>query len=137
MVAPKTVLEPGATPEIRIKRLNADKSRKDVGSATVYHLYFELTAHPPVEWVTLFGQEWEKLQMGRSVEVDAAFLVVHGELREVHETLLSALKQAAAKANAAYGQYAISEASALERREDVWKQERKDVDTLAASLRFD
>jgi len=126
-----------AAPDIRITRLNTDKTQKDPGSAAVYHFYFELTSHPPSEWSSLFNREWEILHLPRVARIDGGFLVVHGEIREVAPTLLPALKQAAAKTNAAYREHVANEALALERRENVWRDERKDIDALAASLKYD
>ena len=43
--------------EIRIERLNIDKTRKDNGSDTVYHVYFKLSEHPLPEWTVIFGRK--------------------------------------------------------------------------------
>jgi hypothetical protein len=127
----------GSAPEIRIERMNNEKTRKDVGSETVYHVYFELSGYPPPEWREIFGGEWKKLNTTQEAAIDGGFLVIHCPLVEVSTTQLPALKKAIAAANEAYKQYAEKEASALEHREDAWKKERKDVDTMATSLRFD
>jgi hypothetical protein len=133
----KEVLSPKMEAPIRIKRLNTDKTRKDVGSDTVYHIYFELSAYPPPEWVAIFGREWDARKTSRKAEVDGGFLVLHCEIREVPARLFPALQQAVATTNAAFGQFEVKEASAQEQREDVWKQERKDVEAMAASLRIE
>lgn len=127
----------GSAPEIRIERLNTDKTRKDIASDNVYHVYFELSGHPPPEWTIIFGREWKALSLTHEAGIDGAFLVLHCQLHEVATTQLPALKKAVAAANEAYKRYAQKEATALGHREDVWKQERKDVDALATSLRFD
>lgn len=126
-----------SAPEIRIERLNTDKTRKDIGSETVYQVYFELSGPPPSEWRSIFGREWKGLNLAQEASIDGTFLVLHCQLKEVEPTLLPALRKAVAATSDAYKLYAQSEATALEHREDVWKQERKDVDDLAASLRFD
>jgi len=127
----------GSAPEIRIERLNTEKTRKDVGSETVYHVYFELSGHPPPEWRDIFEGEWKGLNPANEAGIDGAFLVVHCPLLEVATSQLPALKKAVTATNEAYKQYAQKEATALEHREDVWKQERKDVEAVATSLRFD
>jgi len=127
-------MEPG--PEIRIERLNTEKTRKDIGSDTVYHVYFELSGHPPPEWRNIFGREWKGLNPTQEASIDGAFLILHCQLHEVAGTQLPALKKAVIATNEAYKQYAQKEATALEHREDAWKQERKDVDAMAASLQF-
>ncbi len=126
-----------STPEIRIERLNAEKTRKDIGSDTVYHVYFELSGHPPPEWRSIFGREWKGLNLTQEASIDGAFLILHCQLLEVATTQLPALKKAITATNAAYKQYAQKEATALEHREEAWKQERKDVEAMGASLRFD
>ena len=126
-----------SAPEIRIERLNTDKTRKDSGSDTVYHVYFELSGHPSPEWRDIFGREWKRLSLTHEVGIDGGFLVLHCQLHEVATTQLPALKKAVAATNEAYKHFAQKEASALEHREDVWKQERKDVDAMAATLRFE
>ncbi len=123
--------------EIRIQGLNTDKTRKDSGSDTVYHVYFELSAPPPPEWRNIFSLEWERLNLTQKAGIDGAFLVLHCRLPEVATTRLPALKKAVAAANEAYRLYAQEKETALAHREDVWRLERKDVDDLAKSLRFE
>src|SRR5512140_1795793 len=121
-------------PEIRIERVNADKTRKDIGSETVYHVYFELSGHPPTEWTSIFVREWKKQQMKHEAGVDGAFLVVHCELGDVAATEFPALKKIVAETNEEYQRYAQKEQEELERREDSWKQERNAVDAMAGAL---
>jgi len=123
--------------EIRILRLNTDKTRKDTGSDTVYHVYFELSGQPPPDWRNIFGQEWEKLNVKDKATIDGSFLVLHSSLPEVADTQLPALKKAVATTNDAYNQYAQKEATALEHREDIRRLERDDVEALGRSLRFE
>ncbi|MBP1648267.1 MAG: hypothetical protein H6Q30_1712 [Bacteroidetes bacterium] len=122
---------------IHIVRMNTDKTRKDTGSDTVYHVYFELSTDPPSEWKTFFGQEWTKLNVKGVAEIDQAFLVLHCQLNEVPASLLQALKMAVAATNAAYAQNVEKVAVDHKHRQDVWKQERTDVDKMASLLRFD
>jgi hypothetical protein len=128
---------PESDPQIRIERLNSDKTRKDIGSDTVYHVYFELSGHPPPEWRSIFGREWKSLNLTREAEIDGAFLVLHCVLDEVATSLLPALKKSVAATNEAYKRYAQNELAALEHRQDLWKEERDAVDAMASSLRFD
>lgn len=123
--------------DIRIKALNVDKSRKDTGSSTVYHLYFELTHHPMMEWNCQFGLAWKRVCPTYKVEIDRGFLVLHCELGEVAEKLLPLLKLAVAEANAAYRKYVLQAASERLERERIWIDERSGVGALAAALHFD
>jgi hypothetical protein len=126
-----------STSEIRIKRVNTEKTRKDVGSDTVYHVYFELSGHPPPEWCDIFGREWKALNLTGDAAIDGGFLLVHCQLEEVASTQLPALKKTVAQTNEAYREYAQKEATALENREDAWKLERQSVEAMAAALRFE
>lgn len=122
---------------IRIVRMNTDKTRKDSGSDTVYHVYFELSADPPSEWKSFFGQEWTKLNLKEVAVIDQAFLVLHCQLSEVPTSLLEALKKAVAATNAAYAQNVGKVEAEHKHQQDVWKQERSDVEDMAGSLRFE
>ncbi|HTY37158.1 MAG TPA: hypothetical protein VMH23_08595 [Bacteroidota bacterium] len=123
--------------EIEIVRLNSDKTRKDDDSDAMYHVYFELSGFPPNKWRTIFEGQWQALNVARKAMVDGTFLVIHCPLAEVASTHFPALKKVVAATNEAYRNYVQKAAAELERREDVWIQERKDVDAMAAQLRFD
>ncbi|MGA9118168.1 MAG: hypothetical protein WB699_02280 [Bacteroidota bacterium] len=123
--------------EIRIERLNTDKTRKDIDSDTVYHVYFEISGYPPPEWRSIFGQQWKGLNLSQEASIDGISIVVHCQLHEIAATILPALKKVVAATNEAYKHYAQTEATALEHREDAWKEERKEVDAIAAQLRFE
>lgn len=126
-----------ADPDIWIERVITEKTRKDFGSETVYHVYFKLSGHPPPGWRNMFGEEWKRLNLSQRTSIDGPFLVLHCQLPEVAGTLLPALKKAVAATGEAYKRYAQKEAIALDRRKEAWNQERKDVETMASSLRFD
>ena len=123
--------------EIRLERVNTDKTRLDIGSVTAYHVYFELSGHPPPEWRIIFERERKAMSPTYEADLDGSFLVLHCQLHEVATTALPALKRVVAVTNEAYKRYVQNEASALQQRQDVWKQERKDVDAMSNSLQFD
>ena len=127
--------------DIRIVGLNTDKTRKMIGSETVYQVYFELSGSPPQGWRTIFEDEWKKLNAGQALSlqdtsVERAFLMMHCPINEV-ASQLPVLKKAVAAANIAYRSYVLRQASDLKAREDVWKDERKNVEDIAKSLQFD
>ena len=128
-------------PDIRIVGLNRDKTRKTNESDTVYQVYFELSAIPPLAWRDIFEQEWKALNMTQphlweEASIDRAFLVMHCPLQEIAATHFPVLKKAVAQTNKTYRQYAQEQATEHEHRVDVWKQERKAVDDMAESLNF-
>ena len=128
---------PNSSPEIRIVGLDTDKTRRTLGSYTVYQVYFELSGAPPPQWRDIFGREWKDLNPAQEAGIDGRFLAMHCPLQEIASTHLPALKKAVAAANVAYKQYAREQVTKEERQADVWKQERKVVEDMAKSLRFD
>lgn len=124
-------------PEIRIVGLNTDKTRRTLGSTTVYQVYLELSGTPPLAWGDIFGREWKDLNPTQEAGIDGRFLVLHCPLDEVAATHLPALKKAVTATNLAYKQYVREEAAEEKRRADVWKDERKTVEEMAKSLRFE
>jgi hypothetical protein len=127
--------------DIRIVGLNTDKTRKMIGSEKVYQVYFELSVVPPLAWRTAFEQEWKALNVGQPLSlqetsIDRAFLVMHCPLQEVAKHV-PVLKKAVAATNIAYKQYALTQATEQKKLDDVWKDERRIVEDVAKSLRFE
>lgn len=122
---------------IQIVGLNTDKTRRTLGSYTVYQVYFELSGTPPSAWRDIFGREWKDLNPKQEAGIDGKFLVMHCPLQEVATTHLPALKKAVEATNVAYKQYAREQATEEERKADVWKEERKTVEDMAKTLRFE
>jgi hypothetical protein len=128
---------PESGPDIRIVGLNADKTQRTLGSYSVYQVYFELSGNPPLLWRDIFGREWKNLNPTQEAGIDGRFLIMHCPLQEVATTHLPALKKAVTATNVAYKQYAREQVTEEERRADVWKEERKAVEDMAKSLRFE
>lgn len=128
---------PSSIPEIRIVGLNTDKTRRTLGSTTVYQVYFELSGTPPSQWREIFGRKWKELNLTQEAGLDGRFLVMHCPLQEVATTHLPALKKAVEATNIAYRQYTKDQVAEEERKADVWKQERKTVENMAKSLTFE
>jgi hypothetical protein len=126
-----------ATSEIRIVGLNTDKTRRTLGSYTVYQVYFELSGSPPLAWRDIFGREWKNLNQTQEAGIDGRFLIMHCPLQEVATTHLPALKKAVEATNVAYKQYAREQVAEEERKAEVWKEERKTVEDMARTLKFE
>lgn len=127
--------------DIRIVGLNTDKTRKMIGSETVYQVYFELSASPSLGWRNAFEQEWKALNVGQPLSlqettIDRAFLVMHCPIQEVAKHV-TVLKKAVATTNITYKQHTLKHATEQRVREDVWKDERQIVEDVAKSLHFD
>jgi hypothetical protein len=125
-----------STSEIRMVRLNTDKTRRTLGSSTVYQVYIELSGDPPREWRDIFGREWKNLNPTQEAGIDGRFLVMHCPLQEIATTHLPVLKKAIDATNVAYKQYAREQVTEEEHQANVWKEERKTVEDMAKSLQF-
>jgi len=131
----ETSIEPAL--EIRIISLNTDKTRKTLGSKTVYQVYFELSEIPPVAWREIFGREWKALNPTQEAGLDRRSLVMHCPLQEIATKQLPALKKAVQATNVAYKQFAQEQVTEEERKADVLKEERRTVEEMAKLLKFD
>jgi hypothetical protein len=126
---------------IRIVRLNADKTRHVGRAEGGYDIYFELSPAPPAVWRSIFDAEWKGLnpddpQQWERVTVDNKFLILQAALSDVREKYLPLLEKAVANTNASFIAYTQKAAEAQTGREDVWKEEREEVDRFAGTLRF-
>ena len=126
-----------STPDIRIVGLNTDKTRRTLGSYTVYQVHFELSGAPPSAWRDIFGREWKDLNPTQEAGIDERFLVMHCPLQEIGATHLPALKKAVRATNVAYKQFAREQVTKEERQADGWEQERKAVEDMAKLLQFE
>lgn len=126
-----------SVPEIRIVRLNTDKTRRTLGSNTVYQVYFELSGAPPLAWRDIFGRKWKDVNPKQEAGMAGKFLVMHCPLQEVAATHLPALKKAVQATNVAYKQYAREQVTKEKRKADAWKEERKTVEDMAGTLTFE
>lgn len=141
METKKNYPEVESATDFRIVGLNTDKTRRMIGSETVYQVYFELSGIPSQGWRRIFEEEWKALNVGQPLSlqeasVERAFLMMQSPLQEIANHL-PVLKKAVAAANITYKQYVIKRASEEKAREDVWTDERKTVEDVAKSLQFD
>lgn len=127
--------------DIRIVCLNREKTRLASGSDTIYNVHFALSGIPPIVWRNVFEGEWKVLTLAQphlwqATGIERGFLVIHCPLQEI-AAHLPVLKKAIVATNKAYEQCVREQATEQKHREDVWKQERKAVDDLAETLKFD
>lgn len=62
---------------------------------------------------------------------------MHAPLQEIGTKHLPALQKVVSATNVAYRQYALEQIEEDARQADVWKEERKAVEDIAKSLRFE
>ena len=123
-------------PDIRIERMNTDKTRKVIGSDVEYQVFLDLSGTPAPVWRTIFFHAWKESGSPHRIELDGPFLIVHCPLREMTPVELATLERVVATANEVYHRFALSAVTEVTRREQAWKQERKAVDAVASTLRF-
>jgi hypothetical protein len=128
--------------EIRIVGINTDKTRRAIDSDTNYHVYFTLSQNPTQAWRGIFTGEWKALDITQTrpwpeAVIDGGFLFINCNLQEVQTPYLPLLKKAVAATNKAYQRHVRAEATEQMRREEVWKQERKNVSEMAELLHFE
>jgi hypothetical protein len=121
--------------EIRIVGINTDKTRRTLGSLSVYEVYLELSEIPPLMWRDIFGRKWKDLNSTLEAGLDGNFLTILCPLPEIAVTL-PVLKKAFEETNVAYKLYAQEQATEEEHKIDLWKEERKTVEDAAKLLRF-
>ena len=131
-----------STDAIRIVGINTDKTRRTVGSETSYHVYFKLSQAPTQVWRVIFLDQWKAMNPAPKMTrpeavIDGSFLFIDCPLKEVDATYLPVLKKAVAATNVSYKLHLQREATAQASREDVWKDERKSVEEMAAALHFE
>lgn len=125
-----------STKDIRIVGFNTDKTRRVDGSYTGYHVYLELSGTPPQAWREICGREWNDLNQSLGVEIDGRFLVIQCPLLEI-PLHLPFLMKAVDATNEPYNRYVREQAMEEEHQGDVWKEERKAVEDIAETMRFD
>jgi hypothetical protein len=121
---------------LRILRLNTDKTRKTFGSDTIYEVYFEMSGTPSLGWRDIFKREWKTANSTQDASIDRGFIIMHCTLQEI-ATHLPFIKAAVDATNKKYRQYVQEQVIEQEHRDGVWKQERKNVDDVAKLLHFD
>lgn len=132
-----TQLPGGSEPagsDIRIERLNTDKTRKDAGTNAAYQVFFELSGSPAPEWKRLFSIEWKESGLMHKADIDGPFLILQCQLPDVTPARLAALQKTVTAVNERYRQFAQGEASAATHRQEERQQERKNVEDVASSL---
>jgi hypothetical protein len=75
----------------------------------LYHLYLELSAHPPQEWAQIFEAErqFPRHTMWRHAWLDGKYVVVHCVPDELKQYHLPDLKQDVTNSNAKYREYLL------------------------------
>lgn len=122
--------------EMRIVRLDNDKTRRVDGSDRVYDVYFEMEGSAPQSWGTIFEGEWKLLNVAhpdlwQAARVDRSFLIMRCPLDDVVALHLPFLKKAVATTNVKYAQYARVIAKERSAQRLIWERESSAVEAVA------
>jgi hypothetical protein len=137
-------MDQGPIPEqgsigIRIVNLNTQLTRK-VNGANEYNVYFDLSGNPSKLWRDLFDSQWRALtqeELWPKATIRGELLVMRSPLEEIRTTHLPALKRAVVATNDAVRRYSRERQANFTRRESTVDDERKTVEDLSDSLRFE
>lgn len=125
--------------DIRIIGIDKNRAYRPDPEKLLYHVYFELSAHPPQEWVQVFDAErqFPRHTMWRHAWIEGNYAVVHCVPEEVKKYHLQDIKQDITNSNAKYREY-LKRASAERVREaQRHKKMEDDLDDALGRLDLD
>jgi hypothetical protein len=93
--------------DIRIVGLDDNRLYRPDPTKALYHVYFELSSRPPMEWSQIFDAErrFPRHTMWRRAWVEEKHIVVHCVPSEVKQYHLKDIKQDVANSNAKYREF--------------------------------
>jgi len=122
--------------EMRIVRLDNEKTCRVEGSELLYDIYFEMLGSPPQAWGILYAGEWkllnaEHLDLWQAARVERNCLVMRCPLNQVVSLHLRFLKKAPVLTNVKYAQYASVIAKERSEERLAWERERRNAEAIA------
>ncbi|MEQ8767531.1 MAG: toll/interleukin-1 receptor domain-containing protein [Planctomycetota bacterium] len=125
--------------DIRIVGVDKDRAYRPDPQKLLYHVYFELSAHPPQEWVQIFEAErqFPRHTMWRHAWVEGNYVVVQCVPEEVKKYHLSDIKQDVTSSNAKYREYLKRVVAEKAREAQQRKKMEQDLDDALGDLDLD
>lgn len=125
--------------DIRIVGVDKDRAYRPDPEKLLYHVYFELSAHPPQEWVQIFEAErqFPRHTMWRHAWIEGNYVVVHCVPEEVKKYHLSDIKQDVTNSNSKYREYLKRVAAEKAREAQRRKKMEQDLDDALGGLDLD
>lgn len=125
--------------DIRIIGVDKDRAYRPDPEKLLYHVYFELSAHPPQEWVQIFEAErqFPRHTMWRHAWIEGNYVVVHCVPDEVKKYHLRDIQQDVASSNAKYRDYLKRVAAEKAREAQRRKKMEQDLDDALDGLDFE
>jgi len=125
--------------DIRLVGVDKTRAYRPDPDKALFHIFFELSAHPPQEWVQIFEAErqFPRHTMWRHAWIEDNYVVVHCVPDEVKKYHLQDVKQDVASSNAKYRAYLQREAAEKVREAQQRKKEEEDLDDALDDLDFE
>lgn len=125
--------------DVKIKRLDKSRLYKPDPEMALYHVYFELSVHPPQEWVQIFEAErqFPRHTMWRHAWIEDKYIVVHCAPEEVKKYHLNDIKEDVDNSNTKYREYLRKVSAARAREAQREEKEREQVDSAFEDLDFE
>jgi len=125
--------------DIKIRGLDKSKLYKPDSNKAMYHVYFELSVHPPQEWVQIFEAErqFPRHTMWRHAWVEDEYIVVHCVPEEVKQYHLPDIREDVTNTNIKYREYLRKVSAARAREAQKEGKERREVDGALEDLDFE
>ena len=123
------------TTDIRILRLNLEKTHRVSGSFTGYRAYFELSETPSSAWSEIFGREWNDLDSAGKASIDGGFLVIQCPLQKILFNL-PLMRMAITLTNEEYRRHSQEQKGERNPRVEVSKEEVSIFEEIARFLKL-
>lgn len=119
--------------DLRIVGIDKGRAYRPDPEKHLFHIYLELSAHPPQEWVQIFDAErqFPRHTMWRHAWLEGQYIVVHCVPEEIKKYHLRDLKQDVAQSNDKYREH-LQRAAAERVRRDT--EEKRLLDGLDSAL---
>lgn len=122
--------------DVRIVGVDKDRAYRPDPEKQLYHIYLELSSHPPQEWVQIFEAErqFPRHTMWRHAWTEGNYIVVHCVPEEVKQYHLGDIKQDVATSNAKYREYLRRMAAERAREATRRKKMERNLDSALDDL---
>lgn len=119
--------------DLQIVSIDKERAYRPDPDKHLFHIYLELSAHPPQEWVQIFDAErqFPRHTMWRHAWIEGRHIIVHCVPEEIKKYHLRDLKQDVGRSNDKYREYLQRVAAARARQE---AEERRLLEGLNDAL---
>lgn len=125
--------------DIKITNLNVEKTAPSSRGSAMRHIYLELSATPPSDWIDRFNEErkFPRHTMWRKAWVEGKFIVIDCVPDEIEQYHLKDLKEDVAKANNSHRQALGIRNAKQEALKNAADGEKKRLEDLRSRLNFE